>query len=286
MNIVATFQGARGRYEQAFLSPQANRIVPGRWQGVDVSTKPEMATWELLNQSFCVPLRSIETLEYWATDTGANLPWADVHFAERVGGNPLNPGESWKSWPWGHSADKFRIHEGQFDHTYMERFWPKYAGYGDRVDDLLTEENHKKDPREPVMVWKRQGIRFEYGDLNDLVEHLLEDPTTRQAYLPVWFPEDGTCKGRKPCTLGYHFIQRYGYLHITYYIRSCDFVRHWGDDCYLAVRLLLWILDRLRERDGRWLSVMPGLYTMHIVSLHIFENDRAQIQAKASERAP
>src|SRR5690606_41630478 len=28
-----------------------------------------------------------------------NLPWADVHFEERVGGKPLNPGESYKLWP-------------------------------------------------------------------------------------------------------------------------------------------------------------------------------------------
>lgn len=275
MRIYPTFARAREAFEAAFLSSACQIVKAPRWQGIDVSKKPEMATRELLNLSFQVPLRGIETVEYWAEDTHANLPWADVHFAERVGGEPLNPGESWKSWPWGHSADKFRTHGGKFDHTYMERFWPKYAGYTPDIEGRL--------PEDAVPMY---GIRFQYGDLNDLVEHLLEDPLSRQAYLPIWFPEDGTCKGRKPCTLGYHFINRFDYLHTTYYIRSCDLVRHWGDDCYLCVRLVLWILDRLRERDERWRMVKPGMFTMHIVSLHVFENDHAKMQQAATARQP
>lgn len=259
--------------EGAFLSPAAQIVRGARWQGIDVSKKPEMATRELLNTSFQIPIRGIEAIEHWATDTKANLPWADEHFAERVGGVPLNPGASWKTWPWGHSADKFRTQGGKFDHTYMERFWPKRAGY---FDHYTVDAEGFSDPM--------HGIRFEYGDLNDLLQTLQEDPLTRQAYLPVWFPEDGTCKGRRPCTLGYHFILRYDYLHVTYYIRSCDFVRHWGDDCYLTVRLLLWILDRLRERDERWRMVRPGMFTMHIVSLHLFENDYVNLRQKVGDK--
>lgn len=275
MKIFSSFAQARERFEEAFLSPAANPIKASRWQGIDVSKKPEMATRELLNVSFQVPLRALESIEHWAEDTKANLPWADTHFAERVGGEPLNPGESWKSWPWGHSADKFRNREGQFDHTYMERFWPKFAG---------KFRNGKLNPFEPGLPPAKFGIRFEYGDLNDLVTHLQEDPLTRQAYLPIWFPEDGTCRGRKPCTLGYHFINRFDYLHIRYDIRSCDFLRHWGDDCYLAIRLVLWILGQLRERDERWRLVKPGMFTMHITSFHLFENDYAKLRQTAAAR--
>jgi hypothetical protein len=280
MRLFPTFANARERYEEAFLSPAAQIVKASRWQGVDISNKPEMATRELLNQSLSIPLRGIEGLEYWADDTKCNVDWANKHFAERVGGEPLNPGESWKSWPWGHSADKFRNMAGQFDHTYMERFWPKFAYDEWSVTGKVLAEDHIP----------RRGIRFQYGDLNDLLQTLQEDPLTRQAYLPVWFPEDGTCKGRRPCTLGYHFINRFDYLHINYYIRSCDFVRHWGDDCYLAIRLLLWVLDRLRERDKRWLGVRPGMFVMHIVSLHLFENDyrklEREIQAKTPRSSP
>jgi hypothetical protein len=282
MRIYPTFAACRAELRKGFLSPAAIPVKGTRWQGVDVSTKPEMATRELLNTSIQVPLRGIERLEHWWFDTNANLPWADVHFGERVGGEPLNPGESWKSWPWGHSADKFRTQGGQFDHTYMERFWPKKAGWPrSSKEGRLSTGDSDWNP----LAERRKGIRFEYGDLNDLVDHLVRDPLSRQAYLPVWFPEDGTCNGRKPCTLGYHFINRYDYLHITYYIRSCDYIRHWGDDCYLAVRLLLWILDSLRKRDDRWKMVRPGMYTMHIVSLHLFENDYRKLEKENEVQA-
>ena len=68
---------------------------------------------------------------------------------------------------------------------------------------------------------------IDYGDLDDVVTLLTNDPLTRQAFLPMWFPEDtGVVHGtRVPCSLGYHFMQRDGRLSITYYIRSCDIVR-------------------------------------------------------------
>jgi thymidylate synthase len=100
---------------------------------------------------------------------------------------------------------------------------------------------------------------------------------TRQAYLPVWFPEDTGIGdgGRKPCTLGYHFLVRNDRMHITYHIRSCDFVRHFRDDIYLTARLVWWMIDRLTEDHDHhfWSGVKPGMFVMHIASLHMFVND-------------
>lgn len=265
--IYSTFTEAKLKLTEMFLN-QAYEVRAPRWQGIDVSNKPEMAMREIYGHSLVLSLQARENLDYWRQDITPNLPWADEHFDERVSGQPLNPGNSWKNWPWGHSADKFRNPaSGEFDHTYMERFWPKFAG--------------DQDPHDGP----RRGVRFDYGDLNDLVNHLASDPLSRQAYLPIWFPEDGTCTGRKPCTLGYHFLMRHDHLHVTYYIRSCDVVRHWADDCYLCVRLLLWILTRLRGRDERWSYVRPGLFTMHVASLHCFVNDFRML-ANAKENPP
>lgn len=234
------------------------------WQGVDVSAKPEMQMRELMFQSFRVPLPT--ALNELRADVKANQPWAEGHFLERVCGEPVNPGETWRTWPWGHSADKFRDENGQFNHNYMERYWPKYAGVAGETF------NHAQQTLDQV---PHCGIRYRYGDLNDVVDLLAEQPFTRQAYLPVWFPEDTGVvhRDRAPCTLGYHFFQRGGYLHIVYYIRSCDLVRHFADDCYLTARLVYWMLDRLRERSEAWNSVAPGQLVMHITSLHCFVND-------------
>jgi len=267
-----TFEKARKAIVRQFLT-NSYEVETSRWQGIDVSTKPEMRMREVFSYSFHVPLRSTEDPAHWALDTDCNLPFADVHFAERVSRQPTNPGEAWKIWPWGHNAAKFlEAESGNFSHTYQERFWPKYAnlvGEGPQ-QQTLEHQTHR-------------GIRYRYGDLDDLVNHLAADPFSRQAYLPIWFPEDGTCTGRKPCTLGYHFLHRGDYLNITYHIRSCDFIRHWADDCYLAIRLLLWVLDELRKKDDRWKMVVPGIFTMHIGSLHCFVNDFRLMQQVAAQ---
>lgn len=254
-----------GNFKAAILNAglairdNSSLVHPKKWQSVSVENAPEMATHEVLNHTFKVAMQH-EDLNKYRIDIEPNLPWADDHFLERVGGEPLNPGEQWKNWPWGHSADKFRTqgpNQDQFSHTYMERYWPKTA---DQIDGV------------PLAA---PTIRYEYGDLMDVVDHLVDQPLSRQAFLPVWFPEDtGVVHGeRVPCTLGYHFIMRHGYLHIVYYIRSCDFYRHFRDDIYLTVRLLLWMLEQLREKSGAWDDVIPGMYTMHVTSFHVFRND-------------
>ena len=231
-----------------------------RWQGLDTSKKPEAATHELMNVFFTVPVPTTEP-DFLAEQVKPNLPWADMHFAERVCGQPLNPPPSWKHWPWGHSASNFLDARGQFNHTYPERFWPKQANV---KPESVTADN-----------W---GIRYRYGDLGDVLDLLEREPLTRQAFLPVWFPEDtgAAHRDRTPCTIGYHFMVRQNKLHCFYYIRSCEFVRHFRDDIYLAVRLQLWVLEQLTKRSERWLGVQPGDFAMHIGSLHMFVNDHRQ----------
>lgn len=250
--------------EQSFKF--APLIHPPRWQSRDVSDRPEMATYEILNHSFVLDLEG-EDLRFYQELIKPNLPWADNHFTEeRVSGHPINPGEQWKAWPYAASAATHK--EDVFDHSYAERYWPKNAGQtpGGYVEEDLPPH---------------RGIRFEYGDLHDLVTLLANEPLTRQAYLPVWFPEDlaaAKLNKRVPCTLGYHFIMRDQKLHVVYPMRSCDYLRHFRDDVYLTIRLLLWVLDECRKINSSWDEVQPGTLTMHITSLHIFRNDRRLLE--------
>lgn len=242
-----------------------------RWQGVEVASKPEMSMMELLDVTIRVPLES-EELDIYRDQIGPNLPWADNHFLERVCGRPINPGREWENWPYGKSADKFRDGTGQFNHNYMERYWPAHGvHYGPTLDRADFDSRYELTDRDFFC-----GLKHRYGDLNDVVNLLLREPDTRQAFMPVWFPEDTGVvhRGRVPCTLGYLFMMRGDYLHITYYLRSCDFTRHFRDDIYLTVRLLLWVLQQLRQKDpGTWNKVKPGRYTMHMANLHVFIND-------------
>lgn len=140
-----------------------------------------------------------------------------------------------------------------YDHNYMERFWPKLAGNASQP---------------------HQGIRFSYGDLADVVAQLKREPLTRQAFLPIFHPEDtgATAGQRVPCTLGYHFIVREGKLNVVYYLRSCEIYRHFKNDVYMAMRLAQWV----EEESG--LDLEMGTLTMHITSLHGFVGDTPHIE--------
>jgi len=110
--------------------------------------------------------------------------------------------------------------------------------------------------------------------LRDVVNLLIKDPETRQAYLPVWFSEDtGATQGQRvPCTLGYHFMIRDNQLHVTYLIRAVDFVRHFRDDVYMAIRLAQWVNHQF-NLDVSNPKVMMGNLTMHTMSMHCFAGD-------------
>lgn len=260
---------------------QAPAVRTERWQGKDVSKDPAATTYELRNVTFEVPLLGEEDLVHWAMDTDANIPWADDHFEERVGGEPLNPGVQWANWPWAQSAARFKTE--RFNHTYMERLWPKFAR---RTDDGKLPTGGISNRRYPEKDMRPKfGIAHGYGDLEDLIELLVREPFTRQAFIPLFFPEDTGWAdgGRKVCTLGYQVLIRrapdgVAEAHIWYPLRSCDLIRHWPDDCYLAVRLLIWIVEQCRKRDPEfWDGVRLGSYAMHMTSLHIFENDKRQL---------
>lgn len=255
------------------LEITGQEVDSANWQSV---ASPDN-TWETLDTSFKSPI-CLET--DLARQTRCNQPWADKHFDERISGTPLNPGESFKQWPhFKHVGEQFKP-DGKFSHTYMERLWPKLAG--NKADAYYKNYPDWKaimvGPDDGYKI--HTGIRYAYGDLNSVVDLLVKDPNTRQAYIPIWFPEDtGVEHGeRVPCTIGYWIIKRNGFLHITYYIRSCDIVRHFRDDVYLACKLLYWIWHECRKKDERWNNVSPGYLTMHIGSLHCFMKEKGLLK--------
>lgn len=224
------------------------------WQSQNIVPDHPMAiSYELRNVILSVDVPP--TLVRWQKIVEPNLPWAEDHFLERVSGEPLNPPPSEAWWPHAVKGNAEHKEGEQFSHTYPERFWPKRAGE-------FTPVSEEGFP--PIL-----GIRYYYGDLLDVLNLLDKDPGTRQAYLPVWFPEDtGAVEGQRvPCTLGYHFLQRDDKLHCTYFIRSCDFVRHFQDDLYMAGRLVQWVSEQLG------IAVVPGELVMHMDSLHVFQGD-------------
>lgn len=237
-----------------------DEVEVGQWQSQDVSDDPAMISRELRHVRVDVDVpHNPDTLRDWLQP---NLPWAEDHFLERISGEPLNPPPSEAWWPFAQRSNVEHKEGEQYSHTYPERIWPKLAN----LPSQFELGNH----------W---GIRYGYGDLDDLIELLVKNPLTRQAYLPIWFPEDTGAVGghRVPCTLGYHFLVRKGLVEIVYFIRSCDLLRHFTDDAYMACRLLQHVVEMMQ---GRGINVTASSLIMHISSLHVFRGDYPIIEAK------
>lgn len=235
----------------------------GQWQSTDISDKPEMVTRELANVCFAFKWDlDNQNVQGMQSLISANQPWAENHFQERVSGIPYNPPPSHQIWPYAQADNDQWVEGSQFSHTYPERMWPRHAG----------GPFPNRGVEKPLA-----GIRFLAGDLDDVVNLLLNHRLTRQAFLPIWFPEDtGVVHGKRvPCTLGYHFLIRRDFLTVTYYIRSCDFRRHFADDLYMAARLAQWVALNLSEQFEmrQEAPVKANAVIMHIASLHIFQGD-------------
>jgi thymidylate synthase len=206
-----------------------------KWQGKEI----DLSFIELLGVSIETQMEN--DIEVLVKKVNPNLPWADIHFDERTGGEPLNPPPSHIQW--NIKTDEYLM-DSKFSHSYPERMWSKGL---------------------------HSGIRFDIADLSTLIDVLKKEPDTRQAYLPIFFPEDLSASligERIPCTLGWHFIIRDEKLHCHYPMRSCDAVRHMHNDIYFANRLGLWILDQCNFSD-----ISMGKLYMNITSLHAFKND-------------
>jgi len=232
--------------QQAFsiLYYSGKEIKSEKWQAVE---SPD-SMLEVSNLFFtCQIPGSIEILH---KETMADLPWSEDHFQERIGGEPLNPGNQYKNWPYYRSNldnNRFKSHQGdKFSHTYMERYWP---------------------PK------NKKGIRYNNGDLLDIVERLKKDKYTRQAYFSIWHPEDHSNNSvRLPCTIGYWFNYRDSKLNCTYHIRSCDAVRHFRNDIYMTGRLVQYIAEKI--------NVEVGSLSMWVGSFHIFKSEKWKIKQK------
>lgn len=239
---------------QRFLADQLMRTVSiqrASWQ----STSAPSPAYEMRNVILEVLVP--DSICQWQELCQPDLPWSEDHFQERISGKAMNPTPSYPNWPW-HSkeqASRFIREGGRFDHTYPERYWPRDAARAE--DGYLRNE--------------------ETGDLRDVAKLLKRDPWTRQAYLPVWFPEDtGSTQGQRvPCTLGYHFIRNGPTLDCNYFLRSCDLTRHYKNDVYLTGRLLQYMVEQTQGKDG-----LPycGTLTLFISNLHLFTQDAWRFQ--------
>lgn len=201
-------------------------VHPNSMQNKLVKGDDSYATKEITNYSYC--LTSLNKARYLFMSDSRSKEWADAEFLERITYNHINPGEAWKLR---HNVWKeFINRKGQFDYSYNER----------------------------ISI-----------SLDKVIVQLLDNNDSRQAIIAIWDPNediDGLGgKYRVPCSMYYQFLIRDGQLNIIYNQRSADVVTHFGNDVYLAHKLMSYVADMV--------FVKPGYLFHNIGSLHSYKKD-------------
>lgn len=215
------------------LNSYGQIVKPKTYQNKNIEGNEDFVTKEIICQQYCLTSLQDPT---WLFFYSRSREWADAEFQERIDTSAIiNPGKAWELrkdlW------EQFLVN-GKFDYTYNERI---------------------------IHVIK------------PLIRLLKDDNDTRKAVLPIfngdmdgldtdWY--DGS--RRIPCSMYYDFLIRQDgkgekVLHICYHQRSSDFVTHFGNDVYLAWRLM--------EYVAKEVGVKPGYLYHTIDSLHTYQKD-------------
>lgn len=232
------------------LNSYGQLVKPKTYQNKVIEGNEDFITKELICQQYC--LTSLGD-PVWLFIFSHSREWADAEFKERVSLDeefcrPWNPGKAWELrkdlWqPLFSKSDK-----DFFDYTYSERM----------MCDVVYKGYHTTK-------------------LDSIIQLLKDDSDTRKAILSIWGSNmneydqdrlDGS--SRIPCSMYYDFLIRQDgkgekVLHICYHQRSSDFVTHFGNDVYLAWRLMEYVAQEV--------GIKPGYLYHTIDSLHAYKKD-------------
>ena len=202
-------------------------VHPHSMQNKKVEGNEDFSTKEITNYSYCLTnLYYVDNLFF--ADARAK-EWADAEIGERVSKDFYNPGTAWEMRK--HIWEEFINYGGEFDYTYNQRL-------------------------------------NKFNAIDRIIRELKINPDSRQAILTIWKASDIVSIGgenRVPCSIYYQLMVRDGKMNIIYNQRSADVVTHFGNDVYLAWKLMEYIAEKV--------GVKPGHLFHNIGSLHAYKKD-------------
>ena len=68
-----------------------------------------------------------------------------------------------------------------------------------------------------------------------------------------------------PCSLAFQFLNRRGKLNLVYFQRSCDFLKFFASDVWIALRMQRFVASCL--------EMEPGEFVHMLGSIHAFKTD-------------
>lgn len=215
------------------LNSYGQTVKPKTYQNKNIEGNEDFVTKEIICQQYCLTSLQDPT---WLFFYSRSREWADAEFQERIDTSDIiNPGKAWELrkdlW------EQFLV-DGKFDYTYNERIIHVIKP----LIRLLKDDNYTRKAVLPIFNGDMDGLDTD------------------------WY--DGS--RRIPCSMYYDFLIRQNgkgekVLHICYHQRSSDFVTHFGNDVYLAWRLM--------EYVAKEVGVKPGYLYHTIDSLHTYQKD-------------
>lgn len=215
------------------LNSYGQTVKPKTYQNKNIEGNEDFVTKEIICQQYCLTSLQDPT---WLFFYSRSREWADAEFQERIDTSDIiNPGKAWELrkdlW------EQFLVN-GKFDYTYNERIIHVIKP----LIRLLKDDNYTRKAVLPIFNGDMDGLDTD------------------------WY--DGS--RRIPCSMYYDFLIRQNgkgekVLHICYHQRSSDFVTHFGNDVYLAWRLM--------EYVAKEVGVKPGYLYHTIDSLHTYQKD-------------
>lgn len=119
------------------------------------------------------------------------------------------------------------------------------------------------------------GFRLR-GQLENVIQRLLEDKHTRQAVVVIYHPEDALKKSKDiPCNTMIQFLIRNDILSMRVISRSSDFVTGLSIDGIHWQFLLHLIYEELKKQYS---MLQLGYIVYHIGSLHVYDIDKPIIK--------
>ena len=228
---------------------------PKTYQNKNIEGNPDFITKELIAESYCLTQMPDPEWLFVYTKT---KEWADAEFEERISGKKLNPGKAWElnkpMW------EEFLV-PNVSNVGIMEPYIFDYT-YAERINSSAFND------------WEGAGIDQHDTYINHIIGLLKYDNDTRKAVLSIFNPTidadhlDG--KARIPCSMYYQFLIRNNgkgekVCNIVYNQRSSDMVSHFGDDVYLAWKLMEYVANKV--------GVKPGYLYHQLGSLHAYQRD-------------
>ena len=239
------------------LNSYGQIVKPKTYQNKVIDGNDDFVTKEVICQQYC--LTSLPDPD-WLFVYTKTREWADAEFEERIDRKGVNPGKAWElnkdMWEQFLAKDETGESLNSFDYTYSQRI--------NYVPDIT-------------------GIKVNRSKLDGVIELLKNDPDTRKAVINIFTTSDTLFydgSRRIPCSVYYDFLIRDDSkgnkrLHICYHQRSSDFVQHFGDDVYLAWRLMEYI--------SREVGIKPGYLYHTIDSLHSYQKDWRLLQTSIDD---